>query len=362
MNKLLLSLFFFFYLSNSLLAQQSLVPISNNGQYSCLLTRASDQYGFYSASILQKLISGNYLNVDFVEQSTKLKNKIKKIRAAMKLLPVSKQSIRVVARRSKIRTLKTILTEIALCRDQKSQFYFDVGFGSDVDACDVVSGQQNFTSRIINGKECSTLNSPIVTLLLEDRNGDYYICSGTVVNSRSIITAAHCIDGIVNIIVQTGKGSIQAASFDYHPKYNGTETYDLGVVITNQDLNVPAFPVFSSFQSLTLGEDSIIAGFGVVNIGSEESAEVLMAGKNNLTRVASAGLSINFNTPDQSNTCFGDSGGPLLVYRNSRWVLAGVTSNGQREDCGYEDVSNFASLQNVANRSYLSSRISGLID
>ncbi len=362
MNKILLHIFLVFSFTSLSLAQQQSVPIGTDEQLSCLLTRASDQYGYFSASILQKLSGDSYLSVRFDTRITRIEARINNLREEIQGLRSYNQSRQIILRRAEIRELKTKLTEVQLCRAQKDQFYFDIGLGRGADACEVASGQQNFVAKIINGEECSRLNSPIVNLTLRDQRGDYYSCTGTVVNSRSVITAAHCITGITEIIVETGIGAVPAVSFDHHPDYDGTETNDLGIVIVGQDLDVLAFPVISKYRTMALGERVIFAGYGVSEIGSETANGNLLAGANTLTRVSRERLSIDFNSIEQSNTCFGDSGGPLLSYQNSRWVLAGVTSNGRRADCGYEDQSNFANLLNASNRNYIKSRISDVVD
>ena len=94
--------------------------------------------------------------------------------------------------------------------------------------------------------------------------------------------------------------------------------------------------------NLNVGENAIIAGYGVDENGNAD-ASTLKAGNVIIGDVSSYGIS-TFYDGSGANTCFGDSGGPIFVNRNNEWLLAGVTSNGESENCGVGDRSNYANL------------------
>jgi secreted trypsin-like serine protease len=57
-----------------------------------------------------------------------------------------------------------------------------------------------------------------------------------------------------------------------------------------------------------------------------------------------------------SNSCNGDSGGPLFVKRGEQWYLAGDTSNGDAAKCGVtegSDISRWANINAPSNRAFI---------
>lgn len=183
---------------------------------------------------------------------------------------------------------------------------------------------------IFQGLNCTGPNSPVVQILLD---GGTSICSGTVIADNAVLTAAHCVTGSVraDTVIVGGSRSLPVSSVRPNASYNEAiqESYDLAVVFTAGSLGVPAVPVLLS-RSAQPGEMAVFAGYG----GDRDqggTTGVLRAGMNTISRIGPDTITLDF-TGQGSNTCGGDSGGPILVRQGSEWVIAGVTARGSG-DC-----------------------------
>ncbi|MCB0337131.1 MAG: trypsin-like serine protease, partial [Bdellovibrionales bacterium] len=99
----------------------------------------------------------------------------------------------------------------------------------------------------------------------------------------------------------------------------------------------------------TAGETMVISGFG---INSNDVDSVFRAGLMALDSFSTVGITAKYNGTG-SNTCSGDSGGPLLMSRDGEWKLVGATSNGLLQKCGPGDTSNFVNLSDPSVKSFI---------
>lgn len=195
------------------------------------------------------------------------------------------------------------------------------GFNS----CGVIGGiSDRVTAQIVNGTACSSANTPIVLLNLKDRDGlPAGSCSGTIIGSRAVLTAAHCLDEeVASVKVYRGSGDqVASTSVHPHPGYRQNVAFDIGVVLTGEDLaRTPAALLIS--RDARTGEQAVIAGWGADQYGN---GTTLRAGATSISLVASTHLETQPSS-STSAVCSGDSGGPIFLSQNSAWAVAGVIS------------------------------------
>ncbi|MFG3703602.1 trypsin-like serine protease [Micromonospora sp. NPDC047670] len=229
--------------------------------------------------------------------------------------------------------------------------------------------------RIVKGEFASASEFPyivgVVTTLRVDGEFYWYWCTGTIVAPNKVLTAAHCVtDGPGTTRVIAGNDQLldrygnilntsgyvaEVASTWTHPNWNLAQQYadpeapirnDLSVITLKQDLPAEYTPVAMGTQGdqtpYVAGTSAVIAGYGAT--GLEVEGEVADSRLRKATVpmqsdsycnvpghyypgemfCAGAGLP---GAP-QSDTCNGDSGGPILVGGKQ----VGVTSWGYK--CG----------------------------
>ena len=221
---------------------------------------------------------------------------------------------------------------------------------------------------------------------LDDFDGVVYlkignsICSGVLINHRSILTAAHCLsDGVkaeifIGNSIDDGAIPLETTSFIKLPEdrrystFNGA-SYDLALISLKEPL-LSITPYDLNTELPSLNSKVFISGFGLHGTGSLPD---LNFDKNkrwgtNLLSIISDEDAINGiatnNSPDkiilgfdfdenvnqfESMISLGDSGSPLLIKNNDQFSVVGIASwikkNPETQNRGYGSSAGFASIQ-----------------
>ena len=217
-------------------------------------------------------------------------------------------------------------------------------------------------ARIVNG--LATHDYPTVAALMyagfrdiDEDNANSW-CTGTLVGCNTVLTAAHCVEDDLNgdhyWVYLQHSGIHGVDSIIMHPDYTtgGFPEFDLALVrLSTTVTGIDPSPM-NSIESPSLGSAGEIVGFGqtwgsgndygIKRRGAVETSSCEgVAGPTlgNTELVCWSHLNPVGPAGDDSNTCNGDSGGPLFVNIGGTIVVAGVTSGGNNTNCLAADFS-----------------------
>ncbi|XP_062545259.1 CLIP domain-containing serine protease B15-like [Armigeres subalbatus] len=247
-------------------------------------------------------------------------------------------------------------------------------------------GLIDITKRIVGGEPTKLEEHPWAALLIYDTSGNETgvprlvpKCGGSLLNSRYVLTAAHCImdipkkwkleyvrfsewDALSKENCTTIESGEQICRQEYaidkiivHPKYNKTvpnKVHDITLLRLTEDVEFSKYvrPICLPFENAIRempidDEDFTVTGWGQTEtkIRSGIQLHVDIIGKTR--EVCNTKFSIANITLEETqlcvggekgkDSCKGDSGGPLMRLVNSVWYQVGVVSFGNRF-CGTE--------------------------
>ncbi|KAH8348087.1 hypothetical protein KR084_003878 [Drosophila pseudotakahashii] len=221
-----------------------------------------------------------------------------------------------------------------------------------------VSYESYLSTRITNGREAVIRSAPYMAYLFIN-NVSHVHCGGSIINSKYILTAAHCI--YRNIKVRLGEHDIRtdpdcqgtncsprseeydiAAATKHRLYSNSSWHHDIGLIKLNRaiNFNIHIQPVCLPLNPASVPNVGEYQAFGWGRTATHHPSNVLLTTV--LTRYTNEYCMMNLEVPVTQNqicagyaerdTCNGDSGGPLVTKVNfdgvNRYLQLGIVSFG----------------------------------
>ncbi|XP_017876160.1 serine protease snake-like [Ceratina calcarata] len=234
------------------------------------------------------------------------------------------------------------------------------------------SGAEDLTLHIFGGVEARSGEFPyMVALGYQNDVGIKYSCGGSLISSQHVLTAAHCVNNVNEIVpieVRLGDESLNSTAESVqrisisdiisHPKYKRSAQYnDIAILKlkTKVQLSNTVKPICLQTRSLnhmtvTSRTALVVIGWGATSFDVENSVKLMRthtlsvmsredcakyySGFLKLPRGIDENLicAVDRNETRRSDACQGDSGGPLLMLTEKGDRVIGITAFGQ--SCG----------------------------
>ncbi len=247
------------------------------------------------------------------------------------------------------------------------------------DACGVLG------LKIFNGTSCAVRPSPVVAIVLTNPDLSQSSCSGVVVGPTTVLTAAHCYCDLDETVCAGTSGNKLGSRVYYannaestvisvqiHPQYERiTDTrdrrdklrYDVAILRLSAPAPVTPLPLSES-ETVAIGETLSTFGYGEDESGISgipffsqppgtffrlQSGETVVSDKRDSTIES-------IFTGAGANPCGGDSGGPLILNKNGKLGVVGLTSVGKARRgraCQPGEISIYTDLQDTTVQSFV---------
>ncbi|XP_053348809.1 plasma kallikrein-like [Clarias gariepinus] len=220
----------------------------------------------------------------------------------------------------------------------------------------------NVRIRIFGGSDATTGEWPWQVTL---QRGTQHLCGGSIISSRWILTAAHCLSlPYTQVSVRAGITKLSETGTKYeleniivHPNYNKTSVEnDIALIKIKKPItfNNVVRPVCLTEKvkeaEFLQGKKCTVTGWGRLSSGSfpdtlqkaqvplissDVCAEMLPEEDMKPNKVFPSNLCAGY-PEGEIDSCDGDSGGPLVCQDESTWYLTGITSWGL--DCAKPNI------------------------
>lgn len=219
-------------------------------------------------------------------------------------------------------------------------------------------GSQYWGEKIVGGAEVSIVEYPWQVSLRNHKYGGIHYCGGSLLNTRFVVTAAHCVRDQEAEDISVVLGSTRSHTMNRnarkinvkrllpHQNYNPTNLNDdIALIELEEEVNEATkleFPFIRGICLPTPNEEftgsSTVTGWGRVSEGGSSSETLRAVDVDLMTdnacrtyygrrKIYDSMVCAGFKEGGK-DACQGDSGGPLVKAIGNRYVLVGVVSWG----------------------------------
>lgn len=196
--------------------------------------------------------------------------------------------------------------------------------------------------QIIGGKKANPLDWP-ATFVFHDAKGTE--CTSTLVGSRVVITAAHCVENnatgkLLKIDVLCSRHPSYQAASSNEQGWREKTSPDFALCLLSKPVSGGEFEyIDGEGNNLTKDESIHLLGFGCnKNGGSDGGFGVLYEGESTIQSVSRSPTDYYITTETGAAVCYGDSGGGAYQFLNvakTRRMLVGINSRGDIAKLSY---------------------------
>lgn len=200
----------------------------------------------------------------------------------------------------------------------------------------VQAGAEKVQTKIVGGVEAPTGSWPSIAAVYKNEGSSTYLCGGSVVSSRWILTAGHCSYGAAPNAFSIVLGSnnrmspaVSVSEVHVHPNYsNQNYANDIALLKLTSPTSQPSVQLAKPSQSdlFQTGDASYIAGWGETCYNSSSCPIQTMLRETDINisdydqcffNYASVNIVLPTGTicaaAPGKDACQGDSGGPMMI-------------------------------------------------